>query len=179
MATVAHPNAEILNVTEPDQLAASPTASHRDAAHTLASRILLYSFAAAVLLAIGGFVVVSVYLFLYLHHAFNAFDTNALTQFSDMDPTRLQPILLARAGLWKFVLQSCGIISGVAFGFLGFALFLLGVKGDMDASFADSQHKVQLAHGSGQFRHSHRGGSRRSVQHQQGRALVFADHLED
>jgi len=37
-----------------------------------------------------------------------------------------------------------GIICGAAFGFLGFALFLLGAKGDMDAAFQDSQHKVQL-----------------------------------
>jgi hypothetical protein len=83
-------------------------------------------------------------LFLYLNHSFAAFDPDNLSRFSSMDLQKLQPILLARAGLWKFILQSCGIISGVAFGFLGFGLFLLGAKGEMDASFADSQHKVQL-----------------------------------
>ena len=145
MATVASPNSEDIDVTMAGGLADAPHARHRGAAHTLASQILLNSFIAAVLLAIAGFVVVAVYLFLYLHHAFSAFDTNAVTQFAAMDPTRMQPILLARAGLWKFILQSCWIISGVAFGFLGFALFLLGVKGDMDASFADSAHKVQLS----------------------------------
>jgi hypothetical protein len=56
----------------------------------------------------------------------------------------MEAILLAHASLWKFILQSCGIICGAAFGFLGFALFLLGAKGDMDAAFQDSQHKVQL-----------------------------------
>jgi hypothetical protein len=128
----------------PERVAAAEF-SHRDRSNTLASHILLYSFVAAVVLAIGGFVVVSTYLFLYLNHAFNAFDTSSMTQFAGMEPDRLQPILLARAGLWKFILQSCGIIAGVAFGFLGFALFLLGAKGDIDASVSNSLHKVQLS----------------------------------
>jgi len=138
MATAATPRPEILDVTE--QQPPEPSA----ATHEFSSRILLYSFAAAVLLAIAGFVVVCIYLFLYLNHSFAAFDPDNISRFSSMDLQKLQPILLARAGLWKFILQSCGIISGVAFGFLGFGLFLLGAKGEMDASFADSQHKVQL-----------------------------------
>jgi hypothetical protein len=110
----------------------------------LAHRVLLGSFIAAVLLAVGGFVVVAVYLFQYLHHSFATFDTDSMNQLSKMDFDTMQSILLARAGLWKFILQSCGIMAGVAFGFLGFALFLLGVKGDMDAAYDDSRHKVQL-----------------------------------
>jgi hypothetical protein len=163
MATVAPLGTEIPDVTEPQPSAALSVvplaASSRDAVHTLTSQILLFSFVAAVLLAIGGFVVVAVYLFQYLHHAFTAFDTNSMASMAqligtDKDPdsnaralslAKLQAILLARAGIWKFILQSCGIIAGAAFGFLGFGLFLLGAKGDMDASFADSQHKVQLS----------------------------------
>ena len=120
---------------------------------------MLYSFAAAVLLAIGGFVVVAIYLFQYLHHSFDSFNTASLASLAQLigdgkstDPnasadslTRLQDVLVARAGIWKFVLQSCGIMAGTAFGFLGFGLFLLGAKGDMDATFSDSSHKVQLS----------------------------------
>lgn len=116
-----------------------------DATEKMTRHILMYSFLAAVVLAIGGFGVVTVYLFRYLHHAFASFDMAAIRELSNLDPEKLKPILLARAGLWKFILQSCGIIAGVAFGFLGFALFLLGAKGDMDAAFDDSQHKVQLS----------------------------------
>jgi hypothetical protein len=53
-------------------------------------------------------------------------------------------IIAAGTGQWKFLLQSYGVVSGVAFGVLGFALFLIGAKGDTDAAFDDSQHKVQL-----------------------------------
>jgi|GEM_PF-2445095 len=144
MATLVSSTADIVEPTDTVEPVAS-SSQPKDEAHTLTSRILLYSFAAAVLLAIGGFVVVAVYLFRYLNHAFSAFDTSSMTQLSGMDPGKMQTILLARAGLWKFILQSCGIISGVAFGFLGFGLFLLGAKGDMDAAFDDSQHKVQLS----------------------------------
>jgi len=144
MATLVPSTADIVEPTDTAELAAS-SSQPKEEVHTLTSQVLLYSFAAAVLLAIGGFVVVAVYLFRYLNHAFSAFDTNSMTQLSGMDPGRMQTILLARAGLWKFILQSCGIISGVAFGFLGFGLFLLGAKGDMDAAFDDSQHKVQLS----------------------------------
>ena len=128
-----------------ETISASVSVRTLDATDTLARHILLYSFVAAVLLAIGGFVVVTIYLFRYLNHAFTAFDLASMKELASLDPTRMQPILLARAGLWKFILQSCGIIAGVAFGFLGFGLFLLGAKGDMDAAFDDSQHKVQLS----------------------------------
>lgn len=159
MASVSTLESEAVAVIPIDSLPVSPSAQARDAAYTLASHIMLYSFAAAVLLAIGGFVVVAIYLFQYLHHSFDSFNTASLAslaQFTGNDPgansdaaetslTKLQDVLLARAGIWKFVLQSCGIMAGAAFGFLGFALFLLGAKGDMDASFKDSSHQVQLS----------------------------------
>jgi hypothetical protein len=116
----------------------------KDSTDTLTSHILMWSFVTAVLLAIAGFAVVAIYLFSYLRHAFDAFSPATMDQFAKMDSGTMQSILVARAGLWKFILQSCGVIAGVAFGFLGFALFLLGAKGDMDAAFDDSQHKVQL-----------------------------------
>jgi hypothetical protein len=123
----------------------TPVARSKRPAETLSQHLLIYSFFAAVLLAMAGFCVMAIYLFRYLDHAFAAFDDDAMRNFAVMEPVHLQDILLARAGLWKFILQSCGIICGAAFGFLGFALFLIGVKGDMDASYDDSQHKVQLS----------------------------------
>ena len=145
MAASAPATPQILSVPDPQQAPETPDARVKDSTDRLASHILLFSFAAAVVLAIGGFVVVTIYLFIYLSHAFKAFDPDSIARFASMDVNKMQPILLARAGLWKFILQSCGIISGVAFGFLGFGLFLLGAKGDMDASFANSEHKVQLS----------------------------------
>jgi hypothetical protein len=155
MATVVQSSADILehagtDSTAPpiDQVTITESrieSREKDATDTLTSHVLLWSFVTAVVLAIAGFVVVAVYLFLYLNHAFTAFSPETMDQLSKMDYGSMQSIIVARSGLWKFILQSCGVIAGVAFGFLGFALFLLGAKGDMDASFDDSQHKVQLS----------------------------------
>ncbi|HEX8365697.1 MAG TPA: hypothetical protein VF603_10500 [Allosphingosinicella sp.] len=49
-------------------------------------------------------------------------------------------IYLARA-----LLQSCGLATGMAFGFLGFSLFLIGVGGNMDASGSSGNVGVQVA----------------------------------
>jgi len=42
-------------------------------------------------------------------------------------------------------LLSCGVLAGVAFGFLGFALFLLGIKETMDVSFEADSYKANAA----------------------------------
>ena len=123
----------------------TPARREKDATDTLTSHIVLWSFVAAVILAIAGFMVVATYLFRYFNHAVEAFTPSTMEQLAAMHTNAMQSLLLSRTGLWKFILQSCGIIAGVAFGFLGFALFLLGAKGDMDAAFDDSQHKVQLS----------------------------------
>ena len=79
MATVASPGTGTLEAAEPEEPTTAPPAARvKDATDRLASRVLLYSFVAAVLLAIGAFVVVAVYLFQYLHHAVDAFSTRSL-----------------------------------------------------------------------------------------------------
>ena len=45
----------------------------------------------------------------------------------------LNNALHAQIALSRFTLLSCGIMVGLSFGFLGFGLFLLGVKGEMEA----------------------------------------------
>jgi hypothetical protein len=145
MTTVTETSADIVDTSVATATIATPERRARDATDSLTSQLVLWSFVAAVVLAIAGFIVVAVYLFRYFNHALGAFSAPTMTQLANMAPNAMQSMLLARTGLWKFILQSCGIVSGVALGFLGFALFLLGAKGDMDAAFDDSQHKVQLS----------------------------------
>jgi hypothetical protein len=46
----------------------------------------------------------------------------------------------------RILLLSCGVFIGLAFGFLGFSLFLVGVKGTIDASLtANDKYKLQIA----------------------------------
>jgi hypothetical protein len=145
MVAVIDSPGDIATPSVEDAIVATPERRGKDATDNLTSHIVLWSFVAAVVLAIAGFMVVAIYLFRYFNHAVEAFTPPTMGQLASMNTNAMQSMLLARTGLWKFILQSCGIIAGVAFGFLGFALFLLGAKGDMDAAFEDSQHKVQLS----------------------------------
>lgn len=46
----------------------------------------------------------------------------------------------------RVLLLSCGIFTGLAFGFLGFSLFLIGVKGNVDVDLnAQDRYKMQVA----------------------------------
>jgi hypothetical protein len=46
----------------------------------------------------------------------------------------------------RILLLSCGVLVGLAFGFLGFGLFLVGVKGDVDADLeASDRYRLKLA----------------------------------
>jgi hypothetical protein len=145
MVAVIDSPGDIATPPAEDAVVATAERRRKHATDKLTSHIVLWSFVAAVVLAIAGFMVVAIYLFRYFNHAVDAFAPSTMGQLAGMHTNAMQSMLLARTGLWKFILQSCGIIAGVAFGFLGFALFLLGVKGDMDAAFDDSQHKVQLS----------------------------------
>jgi len=55
--------------------------------------------------------------------------------------------ITARVAMARFTLLSCGVFIGMAFGFLGFALFLLGIKGEMDAEATTGKegYSVKLA----------------------------------
>ncbi len=45
----------------------------------------------------------------------------------------------------RVALQSCAVFVGMAFGFLGFALFLLGVRGELDLEARNEGFEVKLA----------------------------------
>jgi hypothetical protein len=53
--------------------------------------------------------------------------------------------ITARMILIKMALRSCGIFVGLAFGFLGFSLFLLGIRGDMDVDARSESYRVRLS----------------------------------
>ncbi|MDB5141087.1 MAG: hypothetical protein JWR12_3003 [Mucilaginibacter sp.] len=46
----------------------------------------------------------------------------------------------------RVLLLSCGIFTGLAFGFMGFSLFLIGIKGSIDATLSSGEkYKLQVA----------------------------------
>ena len=65
---------------------------------------------------------------------------------SNKDTSQATQVLSLTAQMYvaRILLLSCGIMCGMAFGFLGFALFLLGIKGDMDADGSHGDLKLRL-----------------------------------
>lgn len=64
----------------------------------------------------------------------NAIDALKTPQLSDTQQAALQLTSEAHMFTSKVMLQSCGIVAGIAFGFLGFCLFLMGIEGQIDAT---------------------------------------------
>jgi len=61
------------------------------------------------------------------------------------DQTVLQLAINSRVVMTRFALLSCGVFVGMAFGFLGFALFLMGIKGEMDVSAQAESYTIKIA----------------------------------
>jgi hypothetical protein len=61
------------------------------------------------------------------------------------DQTVLQLAINSRVVMTRFALLSCGVFVGMAFGFLGFALFLMGIKGEMDVSAQAESFTIKIA----------------------------------
>jgi len=60
-------------------------------------------------------------------------------------PEILKLAITARVTMARFTLLSCGVFVGLAFGFLGFALFLLGITNEMDATAEGEGYSIKLA----------------------------------
>jgi hypothetical protein len=54
-------------------------------------------------------------------------------------------LLNARLVMARIALQSCGLLAGLSFGFLGFSLFLIGIDGESDVSGEHSNYKITLS----------------------------------
>lgn len=64
---------------------------------------------------------------------------------SSIDSSLVQFSLSAHIFIAQVLLRSCGIFAGLAFGFLGFSLFLIGVQGNIDADVSvESKIKISL-----------------------------------
>jgi hypothetical protein len=85
------------------------------------------AFVVGILLAIFCLGIAAFYLLRYLDYA-----TGALQAINQSNGQ--QEMLILHMYMSRVLLQSCGLAVGMAFGFLGFSLFLLGVDGNIDAS---------------------------------------------
>jgi hypothetical protein len=90
-------------------------------------RLINLAFIVGILMAIVCLIIAATYLLRYLAYATGALEAiNASQGRPEM--------LMLHMYMSRVLLQSCGLAVGMAFGFLGFSLFLLGVNGSIDAS---------------------------------------------
>jgi hypothetical protein len=116
-------------IVPPAEVAAAPVkTAPGETPQTRFSRTMInLGFMVGLALAVFCLVIAGWYLLAYLNYGTTALQDNAGTPF---EPGRV----LGHLYIARVLLQSCGLAVGMAFGFLGFSLFLLGVGGNMDAS---------------------------------------------
>jgi hypothetical protein len=85
---------------------------------------------------------------LYLNNFLNS--TNAgvqslIEKAGNLPPESLYTAINARLVMARIALLSCGVFIGMSFGFLGFALFLMGIKEEMGVTARHESFHVKLA----------------------------------
>jgi hypothetical protein len=108
--------------------------------------LLNVGFCTALVIATVCLILSASYLFTFLQATNSGVETLLRNALNTSTPTSvIQLSILARTAMARFALLSCGVCVGMGFGFLGFALFLLGIKGEMDVEARHEQANVKIA----------------------------------
>lgn len=133
----------------PDVISQKPSRGKAKQSRAMvSSKLLSVGFVFALVLSLLCLGLSVFYLFQYLNSA-NTGITQVLdkvaTQQIKLETGQLEVLINGRLVMARLGLLSCGVLAGVAFGFLGFALFLLGIKETMDVSFDSVSYKANVA----------------------------------
>jgi hypothetical protein len=122
------------------------TNEHAQPEHKFAKsdHLIRFGFFAGLGLATLCLVFTVVYIWFYSRNTTTSFDAFYSENLNAKSIDNLTGMLIARTAQNKTLLQSCGVVSGIAFGFLGFSLFLLGIRGDTDASGSIQNYSFNL-----------------------------------
>lgn len=85
------------------------------------------------------------YLHSFLTSTNAGIDTTIQNIKEGASPGTLEVIINGRLVMARIALLSCGIFVGIAFGFLGFALFLMGIKESVDVDVDSDTYKAKFA----------------------------------
>ena len=112
----------------------------------ISTSLLSIGFIAGITLAACCMLFSAFYLYKFLTITSSSLETllNDSERIQRLGDT-LRTVINARLVLARLTLLSCGTFVGMAFGFLGFALFLIGVKGEMDANASFESYRVKFA----------------------------------
>jgi hypothetical protein len=125
-----------------DPLARSDVSVHQGEMPAFSTRMVNVGFAAGLLMAFGCLFLSAVYLNNFLTSTNTAVATLlAEKPASEADAAILRTAINARLVTARLALQSCGVFVGMGFGFIGFALFLVGARGEtgVDVSYGGGQ----------------------------------------
>lgn len=112
-----------------------------------ASWALNVGFVFAFLLAALCLVASALYLFQFLQETTHGGIQELTTTASNVavSDTTAQLAIQARTVIARIVLLSCGVFAGLSFGFLGFGLFLMGIKGEIGVEAQAETHQLKIA----------------------------------
>jgi len=143
-----------------DKIVAPPTAATSDRIRKersgavsqrtgfVSKKLLNAGFVFALVLALLCLIFSSFYLFQYLRSA-NTGITQLLDKVAvkqiELETGQLEVLINGRLVMGRLGLLSAGVSAGLSFGFLGFALFLLGIRESMDVSFEHVNYKANAA----------------------------------
>jgi hypothetical protein len=86
-----------------------------------------------------------VYLFKFLAATNEGITSTIQSVGTNVLPGATEVIINGRLVMGRIALLSCGILVGISFGFLGFALFLLGIKESIDVDLNTETYKAKFA----------------------------------
>lgn len=112
---------------------------------TFSRTVLNIGFAGALVLAAACLVLGAIYLYTFLRSTNGGIDQLLGNTANLVSNDVLYIAINARLVMARVALLSCGIFVGMSFGFLGFALFLLGIKEEMNVDAHSEAYSVKIA----------------------------------
>ncbi|SNT40264.1 hypothetical protein SAMN05421770_11178 [Granulicella rosea] len=122
----------------------SAKAPQESAPHEVQTPLIKWGFFAGLGLATLCLVFTIAYISYYSFYTSDSFQKNVPAYLAARNVNNVVAVLMARTAQNKTLLQSCGVVAGIAFGFLGFSLFLLGVQGEVDVDGTFKSQKVSF-----------------------------------
>jgi hypothetical protein len=139
----------VQSVLLPENGGASTLGDLAEVSHSFVNyeRLVRHGFFAAIAFSMLGFLAVVAYLYHYAAETDAAFTQQAILTLHNLNSINEErQCVFVHLAVWEFALQSCGIMAGVVFGFLGLALFLLGIRGDINGQASVHGYSIRLNH---------------------------------
>jgi hypothetical protein len=111
----------------------------------ITDRLLGIGFGVAMVIAILCLMMSGLYLFRYLDSTNSGIDTLIKSTNTASELSILSVSIAGRLQMARFALLSCGAFAGLSFGFLGFALFLIGIKEEIDVEAQSDNYRIKFA----------------------------------